>query len=44
MKIVIEITGNDIDKLDADGVVETVFNSLGSDGYDVEVTGHEVYD
>lgn len=44
MKIVIEISGNDTDKLDADGVTETVFYSLNSDGYDVEVTGYEVDD
>lgn len=44
MKIVIEITGNDIDKIDADGVAEMVFNRLDRDGYDVTVTGEDIDD
>ena len=38
MKIIIEITGSDIDKIDADGVAEMVFNRLDLEGYDVTVT------
>ena len=44
MKIIIGITGNDIDKIDADGVAEMVFERLDMDGYDVTVTGEYVDD
>ena len=41
MKIIIEITGKDVDQIDADAVAEMVFERLDDDGYDVEVVGYE---
>lgn len=40
-RIVIEISGADIDKIDADGLAEMVYERLENDGYDVTVTGSE---
>lgn len=44
MKIIITITGKDVDQLNADNVAETVFFSLDDDGYDIMVTGENVDD
>lgn len=40
-KIIIEISGNDVSKLDADAVADIVYDVLDSNGYDVVVSGSE---
>ena len=44
MKILITVTGKDVDQLNADNVAETLFFSLDDDGYDILVTGEKVDD
>lgn len=40
MKIIIEITGKDVDKLDADEIAELIFQKLDDEYYHVTVTGY----
>jgi len=40
-RIVLNITENDVDKIDADSLAEFVFAKLDDDGYDVTVIGYK---
>lgn len=41
MKVIIEISGNDVDKLSAESIADFLFMTLSTDGFDVTVTGDE---
>ena len=40
-RIKLDITGNDVDKIDAESLAEYVYASLRNNGYDVTVIGYE---